>query len=323
MKINHLLIVITAATWLFSSCVSTQKYKDMQIARDHFKVEYENLKNVQDENLELQNKLRLTNNQLQQLKSGLDQQKNELDRIREYNQMLSVRFEEAAKENAKLLASYSTEKTAFEQRLATSQDEMLRQERQLKGLEETIGLQSYSMESMKVDQATREQRLAELEKMVAEREAQMEQLRLDLNNALRGFNASELNIEERSGKIYVSMSQKLLFKAGSDQVDVKGVQALEKLAKALSSNATIEIVVEGHTDNAGAVDYNWDLSSRRATSVAKLLAINGVAPDRLTAAGRGMHHPLVPNTTEENKAKNRRTEIILSPNLDKLYEISK
>ena len=151
----------------------------------------------------------------------------------------------------------------------------------------------------------------------------MEQLRLSLDNALRGIDATDLTREERNGKIYVSLSQKLLFKAGSDQVDPKGVQALEKLAKALGANPNIEIVVEGHTDNAGAVDYNWELSTRRATSVVKILAINGVAPDRLTAAGRGMHHPVVPNTTDANRAKNRRTEIILSPNLDKLYEMSK
>lgn len=323
MKIKNLLTCMSAVVLLGTGCVSTQKYNDMKTARDHFRTENENLKAMQSENTELQNKLRVAEGQLQQLKTGLDQQKTELARIKQYNQELSLRFEEAAKENAKLLSSYSTEKTTFEQRIANSQDEMLRQERQLQGLEQTIGLQSYSMESMRTDLASREQRVAELEKLVAEKEAQMEQLRLSLSNALRGYNAADLTIEERSGKIYVSLSQNLLFKTGSDKVDAKGEQALVQLAKALNDNPNIEIIVEGHTDNTGGVDYNWDLSTRRATAVVKILAINSVAPGRLVASGRGMHHPVVPNTTEENKAKNRRTEIILSPNLDKIFELSK
>jgi chemotaxis protein MotB len=117
--------------------------------------------------------------------------------------------------------------------------------------------------------------------------------------------------------------QNLLFKAGSDKVEANGVTALAKLAKALNENPSIEIIVEGHTDNAGAVDYNWNLSVSRATSVVKILAMNGVLPNRMIASGRGMHHPIVPNNSEANKAKNRRTEIILSPNLDKILELTK
>lgn len=119
------------------------------------------------------------------------------------------------------------------------------------------------------------------------------------------------------------MSQNLLFKAGSDKVEANGTAALANLAKALNDNPDIEVIVEGHTDNAGGVDYNWNLSVNRATSVVKILAINGVAPHRMVASGRGMHHPVVPNDSAANKAKNRRTEIILSPNLDKILELTK
>lgn len=323
MKIKNLLICLPCIALLGAGCVSMPKYKDMKNARDHFRTEYENLKTVQQQNEDLKDKLRVANIQLQQLKTGHELQKTELMRIKEYNQELSKRFEEAARENSKLLAAYSNDKTAFDRQMANSMDALQTQERQLQGLERTIGLQSYSMESMKMDLSSREQRVAELEKLMAEKEAQMNQLRLSLNNALRNFDISDLAQEERDGKIHLLLSQKLLFKPGSDQVDPKGVEALALLAKALSDNPNIEVIVEGHTDNAGSVDYNWDLSNRRATSVVKILAINGVAPDRLAAAGRGMHHPLVPNTTEENKAKNRRTEIILSPNLDQLYKLSR
>lgn len=324
MKINDLLIGTVLLTALAGQgCVSTQKYKDMQTARDHFKAETENLKSVEQENEELKNKIRVYESQMTQLKEAANSQKSDLERLKSYNQDLSAKYESAIKENSKLLEAYSTEKTNFEASLAKSQDEVLRQERQLSGLEQTIGMQSYSMESLRTDLVSREQRVAELEKAVAEKEAQMLQLRASLDQALRGISATDLSVEEKNGKIYVSLSQNLLFKAGSDKVEANGQSALTKLAKALDDNPDIEIVVEGHTDNAGGVDYNWDLSTRRATSVVKLLALNGVSPDRMVASGRGMHHPVVPNNSEANKAKNRRTEIILSPKLDKLFQLTK
>ncbi len=323
MKIKNLLIGTAAIALLGTSCVSTQKYNDMKTARDHFKAEYENLKTTERENAELQTKLRVTENQLSQLKTNLDRQQTELERIKEYNQDLSARYEDAIKDNSKLLAAYSNEKMVMDERLAKSQETLWQQERQLQGLEETIGVQNYSMETMRTDLSTREQRVAELEKRLVEKEAQMAQLRTSLAEALRGYTEADLSVTERNGKIYLSLSQNLLFNAGSDKLDAKGVKALEQLAGALNQNPSIEIIVEGHTDNTGAVDYNWDLSVRRATAVVKVLGINGVPPSRMTAAGKGMHQPAVPNTTAENRAKNRRTEIILSPNMDKILELAK
>ena len=323
MKINNLLLMAAIAAMTATSCVSTQKYKDMQTARDHFKAEYENLRVTSQENEELKGKLRMAENQVQQGKNILEQQKTELGILKNYNDELSARYELAAKENSKLLSQYSTDKTAYEEQVALSREELRRRQLQLEGLEGAIGDQNSSLENMRTDLMTREQRVAELERLVAEKQAQMDDLRTSLNNALRGFNAADLSVEERNGKIYVSMSLNLLFKSGSDKVDIKGVEALSKLAKALNDNSSIEIIVEGHTDNAGGVDYNWNLSTDRATAVVKILAINGVLPHRMIASGRGMHHPIVPNDSAANKAKNRRTEIILSPNLDKILELTK
>ncbi len=323
MKINNLLILAAVAAMTATSCVSTQKYRDMQTARDHYKAQYENLRATSQENEELKNKLRMSENQVQQAKNSLEQQKTELDILKKYNAELSAQYEAAAKENSKLLSQYSSDKMAYEAQVAQSLEELTRKQRQLEGLEGAIGQQNASIENMKVDLMTREQRVAELERLVAEKQAQMDNLRTSLNNALRGFNAADLSVEERNGKIYVSMSQNLLFKTGSDKVDPKGVEALAKLAKALNDNPSIEVIVEGHTDNTGGVDYNWNLSVNRATSVVKILALNGVLPNRMVASGRGMHHPKVPNDSEANKAKNRRTEIILSPNLDKILELTK
>lgn len=323
MKINKLLFVAATAAMLATSCVSTQKYKDMETARDHFKAEYENLRVTSKENEDLKSKLRMAESQIIQAKNSMEQQQTELSILKNYNADLAARYEEAAKENSKLLTQYSTDKTAYEAEVAKSLEELRRKQLQLEGLEGAIGEQNSNLENMRVDLMTREQRVAELERLVAEKQAQMDDLRTSLNAALRGFNAADLSVEERNGKIYVSMSQNLLFKPGSDKVEPKGVEALGKLAKALNDNPNIEIIVEGHTDNTGGVDYNWNLSTDRATSVVKILSVSGVLPHRMTASGRGMHHPIVPNDSEANKAKNRRTEIILSPNLDKILSLTK
>jgi chemotaxis protein MotB len=119
----------------------------------------------------------------------------------------------------------------------------------------------------------------------------------------------------------VSLSQNLLFKTNSDKIDNNGQLAIRTLAQVLTQNPDIEITVEGHTDSDGTADYNWDLSTARATSVVKLLASSGVDPKRITAAGRSMFQPVVENNSPENKSRNRRVDIILSPRLDQLFQI--
>jgi len=323
MKIKPLILISAVISMTGSACVSTQKYKDMTTARDHYMSEYQNLKAVEQENEALKSQLRVAENQLKLVQDGLEKQKKDLARLQTESKEMAARYDSVLGENSQLLSNYSTDKMNLQEKLAANEEQVRQQERQLLGLENTLGMQSYDMQSIQSNLASREQRVAQLEKLLAEKEAQMAKLRLSLQQALTGISDAGLSLTERNGKIYISLSQNLLFKSGSDEVDPSGKKALTLLAKALSDNPDIEIIVEGHTDDAGGVDYNWDLSTRRATSVVKQLAINGVPPSRLTAAGRGMHHPIMPNNSAENKAKNRRTEIILSPNLDKLIELLK
>lgn len=316
MRIKNLLITCTLLAIALSSCVTTQKYDDMVTARDHYKAQFESNKAIEVENQELERKLRVAENQLRKVNEILAQEKLEKDKIAEAKLLLENRYDETANENAKLLTEYSATRSVMEEQLANVEDELYLRDRQLKGMEDKIGVTTYDLQS-------REERVAELERMLAEKDAQMANMRMSLNSALRGFDDSQLSVSEKNGKIYVTMSHQLLFAKGSATPDVEGQNAIRQLAQALAANPDIDIIVEGHTDNTGAVDYNLKLSSDRAVEVAKLLAINGVMPNRITAAGKGMHHPIVPNTTAEGKARNRRTEVILSPNLDKLYEMSK
>jgi chemotaxis protein MotB len=170
------------------------------------------------------------------------------------------------------------------------------------------------------------ERLRDLESIIRRQDSIMSRLTSTVKDALLGFNADELTVNMRDGKVYVSMSDKLLFKSGSADVESKGKTALEKLANVLNKNPDVAIAIEGHTDNVpiktSQYADNWDLSAARATNVVRLLTASyKMDPKRLTASGRGEFFPIGDNSTTEGKAKNRRTEIVLSPKLDELMKV--
>ncbi|PKR80789.1 flagellar motor protein MotB [Brumimicrobium salinarum] len=171
--------------------------------------------------------------------------------------------------------------------------------------------------------AERERRINELEKEIARQDSIAKRLNQLLREALLGFEANELSIEIKDGKVYVSMSDKLMFKSGKAEVQDKGKQALKVLADVLKRNTEFKILVEGHTDNVpiktSTYKDNWDLSVARATSMVRLLQEqHDISAERLTASGRGEYDPKASNSTASGRAKNRRTEIILSPDLSEV-----
>jgi chemotaxis protein MotB len=185
---------------------------------------------------------------------------------------------------------------------------------------------SASLASTEASLMKREQRVAELEAILKAKDSAVNALKASIQKALLGFQNQGLTVETRNGKVYVSMEEKLLFKSGSIAVDPKGESALLELAKALNQNKDVSILVEGHTDNvpmkSPTIKDNLDLSVLRATSIARILTTTGaVDPKRVTSAGRGEHFPIDPANTPEARAKNRRTEIILTPKLDELLNI--
>jgi chemotaxis protein MotB len=154
----------------------------------------------------------------------------------------------------------------------------------------------------------------------------MSSLRKKVTDALINFKAEDLTITERDGKIYVSLSEKLLFASGSAKVDPKGKDALGKLAGVLRTNTDINVMVEGHTDSipikTSKYTDNWDLSTARAVSIVRLLTVTySVPPERVEAAGRSQYQPIAGNKNPEDRARNRRTEIILVPKLDELFDL--
>ena len=169
----------------------------------------------------------------------------------------------------------------------------------------------------------REKRVNELEEAIRKKEAAVQLLKAKVANALRGFENQGLSVVQKNGKIYVSLEAKLLFKSGSTLVEEEGVRALVELGKALESEKDLEIIVEGHTDtdklnSSTSPKNNWELSVLRATSVVQILLNNSnMTPSQIMAGGRGEFLPV----DESDKAKNRRIEVIISPNLNELFEI--
>lgn len=172
----------------------------------------------------------------------------------------------------------------------------------------------------------REKRLEELEGVIRRQDSLTDALNDLIKKALLSFNSDEITVEMKNGKVYVSMTDKLLFRSGSADVEEKGKDAIKKVADVLNKNKDVSIMIEGHTDNVpiktAQFADNWDLSVARATNIVRLLdETYKVDAKRLTAAGRGEYMPKVNNDTPEGRAKNRRTEIILSPKLDELYKL--
>ena len=191
--------------------------------------------------------------------------------------------------------------------------------------EDSVNALAKRVDEKQATLADREARLAELQNELAAKDAAMRSLKDRVSAALTGFEGKGLTVEQRNGRIYVSMDNKLLFPSGSYAVDAKGKELIGKLAKAIESEKELNVLVEGHTDTdkvqgGGTLKDNWDLSVLRATSVVRLMQeTSAMDPLRITAAGRGEYVPVDPN----DKAKNRRIEIILAPDLKELYNLVK
>lgn len=169
-------------------------------------------------------------------------------------------------------------------------------------------------------------RLKRLEDIIQNQRNIMTSLKNSITEALINYKSDELSVYQKNGNVYVSLQEKLLFKSGSDAVDPKGKEALKTLAQVLNTTKDINVIIEGHTDNVPIstkrYQDNWDLSTARATTIVRILTQdNSFDKTRITASGRSQFHPVQTNDTEAGRAGNRRTEVILSPNLKELYKL--
>lgn len=318
MKNNFFFFILI--TFLLSSCVTTKKFNEQQALADKYLAQSNDCNEKLTKNMadlaDLQTKKDSIESALASLSAEhvLQSSKNknlvkQLDELNEQMNQLSA-------QNKELLSNATKDKENLNNSILQKQAELFRKENEINQLGK--------------DLKERENRVKELESILNKQDSATTYLKNKLLDALTGFNSNELSIVQRSGKIYVSMSDKLLFKSGSFTLGDKGIDALGKVAAVLKKQTSFNILVEGHTDNvpyvnpAGLIKDNWDLSVMRATTVVKVLVNdNKLDPKRVIASGHGEYNPIVKNDSEDGKGKNRRTEIILSPDLQDIYNILK
>ncbi len=306
---------------IIASCVPTKKYNDLSKSNDQYRRETDSLNKIVDENRYLQYDVKRLEAQLDKTKEENLSLTERFQALSQNNQDLLFRFDQMVAQNQALLATTSGEKQTLTDSLAAKQVALDQRERELKRIEEDLAEKEAIFNKVNSQFSEYEQQVQNLTALLEMQQSKINALRLKINQALHSFSDADLTVSEKNGKIYVSLSQNLLFASGSDNIDWKGKTAIIQLAEVLNANPDIAINVEGHTDSDGSANQNWDLSVRRATSVVKVLTGQKVDPKRITASGRALYDPLEPNTTAAGKGKNRRTEIILSPKLDELYEI--
>ena len=307
-KISLGLLIVAIST----SCVSKKIYNDLESKYADLKKEN---RSISDENADLLK----TKSQLELDQEALNK---ELAKVKSEREKLQADYAALNKKMDILKDSYAAlEKNSGESLKANmaKNRELLEQ---LEAKEKALALEQEQLNK-------NNQRLQELEALIAAKEESMRKLKETLSKALNSFEGKGLTVEQKNGKVYVSMENKLLFKSGSWAVGSEGKTAVVEVGKVLGDNPDISVLIEGHTDDdpfggSGPIADNWDLSTKRATAIVAILSENkAVNKQNLTAAGRGEFSPLASNATAEGKAKNRRIEIILTPRLDEIAEMLK
>ena len=305
---------------LLSACVPAKKYKDLLEREKVCSEELAKFKKSSGEyealSKDLQTKFANASRDLSKLiqdTTALGSKYRLL--LRDYNiidgeyKSLQKSFDKLKNLSARETAELQSQLEAKNNELQIKEDALLKLDQELKEKQRLL--------------IEREKRVNELEEAIRKKEAAVQLLKAKVANALRGFENQGLSVVQKNGKIYVSLEAKLLFKSGSTFVEEEGVRALVELGKALESEKDLEIIVEGHTDtdklsSSVSPKNNWELSVLRATSVVQILLNNSsMTPSQIMAGGRGEFLPI----DESDKAKNRRIEVIISPNLNELFEI--
>jgi chemotaxis protein MotB len=329
---NFVVPVILLAL-ISASCVTGKRYNTLNDRSLMLLIERDSLK---AENIWLSMSNRELTTQSMQLTKDTDRLTRELDEVktdltqkREDLSSLTERYEELQKAQAELVAGKAQETQQLLAELRQAQADLQQKEGLMRDLEMNLDTKKASLEELTYELERRNARLTELEKMLDAQQRAVKELKDKVSDALFGFENNGLTVSIKNGQVYVSMEDKLLFKTGSYEIDANGRTALRKLGALLEKNPDITITIEGHTDD---VPYraapgqqildNWDLSVKRATTVVRVLTQDtNINPKRLIASGRSEYMPVDNRKTADARQKNRRTEIILTPDLSGLYKI--
>jgi len=328
---RNTILLFTLILSFLGSCVSPKihnaliyDYENTQTKLNE--MEKKNLK-ISDEVEELNSNIFLLKDKISKLLNDSIQNGNSLKLLQNKYNDLNTSYDLLVSQNSRQLSEKAKEAKRLLEQLEEAQSKLLEKEDELNQLSNDLKDKEQSLNNAQKELNERSARVSELEKIIHQKDSLVTSIKNKVQKALTGLEGDGLTIEQRNGKIYISLEEELLFASGKYIVNKTGESALNKLSEVLSSQQDLEILVEGHTDNVkgngkGTIKDNWDLSVMRATSVVKiLLNNNGMNPLQLTAAGRGEYSPISTNETTEGRKMNRRIEMILSPNLDDLYDI--
>ena len=300
-----------------SSCVSSNIFNELNTKYNQLKSDYDNLSLLNEDLIINKNGLETELINLKKTCDDINSNKNEINSELE---ILKKNYEN-------LSSAYS----ALEKNSTKSLEENAKKNRalldEINEKEEALALENKRLMDLETYMQERAIRITELENLIAAKDKAMRDLKDAISKALTAFEGKGLIVEQRNGKVYVSLENKLLFKSGSWSVGKQGRQAIIELGKVLGENPKIAVLIEGHTDNVsfsgnGQISNNWDLSTKRATAIISILSENSsIKLENLTAAGRSEYSPINSNETIEGKAKNRRIEVILTPKLDEISKL--
>lgn len=328
-KITFLPFVL--ATILMISCVPARQFQEMQ---ENYQKCMEETEIIKSENkgltiqsTELASEISVLKREVNRLLIDSTNKAQEVRAIKDNLDKVDRQYKDLQIAQEELLKGNAEETKMLLQQLQTTQEDLQVREDLVRDMADSLEREKVGLEQLKFELEMHNKRLIELEGILFSKDSIMEALKNKVSKALLGFENNGLTVTRKEGKIYVSLEEKLLFASGSAEIGQNGVNAIRKLGKVLEENPEINIMIEGHTDDLdyipdAAIKDNWDLSVKRATTIVRILLKNSkIDPKRLTAAGRSEFIPIDPQKTPEARKKNRRTEIILTPNLNELFEI--
>ena len=337
-KINFNLIIFVFVVFSFTSCVTQKRYADLETKYKKCNDDLANVEKSKNDISVLNTELNAEIEKMKKQKSDMEVESSQLkenyEKLQNEQATLSTDYAAIQQKYTKLLGGNRAETAEIIEVLQKTQADLLKKENDLKKTEadmqkmqQQLNEKKNNLDSLSVLMEAKEKKLNELQTILDNKDKQVADLKNKITTALLGFKDKGLTIETRNGKVYVSMDEKLLFASGSWNVADEGKNALKSVAKVLELNPEINVMIEGHTDNVpyngvGQVKDNWDLSVLRATAIVKILLENkGIEAKRIAASGRSQYLPIDTVDTKEARAKNRRTEIILTPKLDELLKV--
>ena len=325
------ILYLSAILFLVSSCVAPKIHNSLlsehETANNKLTASEKKVLQLNNDLEEKEGKIFILETQLSELRNDSVQNGKALTILQDKYNELSDTYDLLTSKNSRYMADKAKETKKLLEQLEQAQTALFEKEDELNNLSNSLGVKEEELKLAEQELSARSIRVAELETIINRKDSMVTALKKSISKALIGLEGEGLTIEKRNGKVYISLEEDLLFASGKYVVNSGGVTALNKLATALSTQTDLEILVEGHTDNIplsgkGLVKDNWDLSVMRATNVVKVLTKNqSLNPLQLTAAGRAEFVPIASNETKQGRSSNRRIEMILSPNLDDLFDL--